>query len=232
MRALCVELNIENSMLFHRGLPEKSIPLRLDTGDIILMNIAKTTSRFIKLFTWCQWDHVGIVIRWKNNRLRLLEATAEGVTLYNLNEVLAEGDTKIAVRRLRVERSKELVEKCYTFLHDVRGRPFKKITQMGEMVKAAYGDHSDSKDNKTSLFCSQLAAAMYQAVDLIPADVASNEFTPKDWSDKNHPRLGHLEKGAVLERKLIFPQKQKAKKASKPKQEKEKSKRRFSFGKN
>jgi hypothetical protein len=35
-------------------------------------------------FTGSQWDHAGIVLRWADNGLKLFEATAGGVGLYNL----------------------------------------------------------------------------------------------------------------------------------------------------
>ncbi len=39
---------------------------------------------FFFRFTGSQWDHAGIVLRWADNGLKLFEATAGGVGLYNL----------------------------------------------------------------------------------------------------------------------------------------------------
>lgn len=74
------------------------------------------------------------------------------------------------------------------FRTEVRGRPYEdnKI----ELIKSAYdGWLGENEEDLSSLFCSELVAEAYQRMGLLPDTVASNEFTPRDFSSstKNLP---------------------------------------------
>lgn len=94
------------------------------------------------------------------SELQLFEATMDGVLVFNLKRRLKAyiKDTNIAVRRLQVERTDEMMEALYQFIEMVKGRPYKKNPV--ELLKALA--KVNATDNLGSLFCSQLVAAAYQ----------------------------------------------------------------------
>lgn len=61
------------------------LPMRVDAGDIILFSSHHLLSYGAKLFTLSEWDHVGLIVRWFNQSLRIFEATGDGVGLYDLD---------------------------------------------------------------------------------------------------------------------------------------------------
>jgi len=167
----------------------KAVPIRVDAGDIVLFSSSHLLSYGAKLFTFSEWDHVGIVIRWFNQSLRILEATGEGVGLYDLDARMREAQltVKLAVRRLHVQRSQELLDQLYQFVKNVKGRPFKR--DLTEIARAA--GKLQNKEDLSSLFCSQLCAAAYQTMKLLSASKPSNQYLPGDWGQRSCDTLVH-----------------------------------------
>ena len=192
-----------------RGVPTKVLPLRLDTGDLILFHNSHFASQATKMFTMSQWDHIGIVLRWSNNELKLFEATGNGVGLYKLSARLdfLHRNTKMAVRRLEhVERTPAMLEQLDAFICQMRGRHYKK--RLGVLVKAAVTNEKESgveDQDLSSVFCSELVVASYQKMGLVSDRFAAKAFLPKDLADKDS--FFELNDGATLERKRIFSKK-------------------------
>ncbi len=112
-------------------------------------------------------------------RLCLFEATMDGVLLFDLQKRLRVylQDTKIAVRRLEVERNDKMMEALYTFIEQVKGRPYKRNPlELLRALRAA----GNSTDNMGSVSCSQLVVAAYQAMGLLSPHVCSNNYLPAD----------------------------------------------------
>ena len=201
-------------MLKNLGVPCETLPIRADTGDIVLFHSKHISSYGTKLFTLSQWDHVGFVIRWTNSNLKLFEATSLGVGLYKLSSRLEflHTDNKIAFRRLKAERNREMMKNLNEFVEQMRGRPFKKEFSeiIGAVIKKDVNNRKD--ENLSSVFCSELVAAAYQKMGILTDKISCNAFLPKDWADKNGSLL-KFENSAELERKRIFSKK-KARKTS------------------
>eukprot|EP01103_Thecamoeba_quadrilineata_P019121 TRINITY_DN7614_c0_g1_i1.p1 TRINITY_DN7614_c0_g1~~TRINITY_DN7614_c0_g1_i1.p1 ORF type:complete len:510 (+),score=63.96 TRINITY_DN7614_c0_g1_i1:40-1569(+) len=189
------------ALLSQRGIPNPYLPVRLDTGDIILFNNTHALSYGTKLFTWSQWDHVAMVVRNQKNRLKLLEATADGVCYFSFDRRMSFLFTKakIAVRFLQVKRTPRMQQKLWEFVAQVRGRPFKQ--DLLQMVKAAEGIRN--KEDLSSLFCSQLVAAAYQSYGVLSCEKPSNQYVPKDWASRKNASLKFV-MDATLHRKIIF----------------------------
>lgn len=110
---------VDHGILSQYGFPLRSIPFRVDVGDIILMNNPDWITKITKWSTWSQWDHVALVCREKGHKsLRLLEATSDGVNTYRLEEALEDYLTTsvIGLRRLLVHRTDEMVESLSEFI--------------------------------------------------------------------------------------------------------------------
>jgi len=192
----------KNALLAHRGISSTAIPLRLDTGDIILCNTSDLRSYGTKIFTRSQWDHMAIVVRWWNNELRLLEATSdEGVEAYNLDHRLEYllSVSKIGVRCLRVSRTPEMMDALYRLIDEVLGRPFERSRM--SLLRAA--GNMNSTVDLSSLFCSELVAEAYKRMGLVEQSKPSNNYLPKVWADKTNAQIP-LAKGVYIERKFVF----------------------------
>ena len=59
-----------------------------------------------------------------------------------------------------------------------------------QLVRAAYG--GNETEDLSSLFCSQLIAAAYQRLGLLPQDTLSNNFVPSDFGTDLCHRLSEV----------------------------------------
>ncbi|KAF1321069.1 Ribonuclease h2 subunit a, partial [Globisporangium splendens] len=101
----------------------------LDCGDILLFSCRFGASVLQRKFTGAKYDHVGIVVPGASrNLLRIMEATSEGIQVYSLKARLMaysrEVSNVIAVRRIKVERTPEMVEQLRLFVERVEGNPY------------------------------------------------------------------------------------------------------------
>lgn len=166
-------------MLSMHGPPVSPLPLRMEVGDIILFDSSRLLMQGTKLATRSPWDHAALVVKKRNKPgLRLFEATMDGVQVFNLTRRLQfyVKDTKIALRRLHVERTEEMMEALYEFIEQVKGRPYKKNPFQLIKALAKFNAH----DNQGSIFCSQLVAAAYQMMGLLSMDEPANNYLPVD----------------------------------------------------
>ncbi|MCI0681473.1 MAG: hypothetical protein L0Y71_05160 [Gemmataceae bacterium] len=165
----------------------------LDTGDIVLFGGKGALSQGIKWFTRSRWSHVGMVIQlewgvflWESTTLTDLEdfdtgTMTEGVQLVVLSERIKKYDGEIAVRRLECERTAAMLDNLKQLRLELRGKPYEKAKI--ELIKAAYdGPWGDNIEDLSSLFCSEMVAEAYQAMELLGEDKPSNEYTPADFS--------------------------------------------------
>lgn len=192
---------------------------QLKTGDIILFSGKSGISEGIKFFTLSKWSHVGMVYRfdsaadplgsvfcWESTTLCDLKDAdtgklTKGVQRVELSERLERCFAKgygIAVRRLSGAVDDAMLLALNTFRHEVSGRPYE-LDRL-ELFKAAYeGLFGDNKEDLSSLFCSELIAEGYQRMGLLPDDVPSNEYTPKDFSSERRLRL---QRGYALQNEI------------------------------
>ena len=178
---------------------------KLETGDIVLFSGKGGISAGIKWFTISKWSHVGMVVRLPDwNMVLLWESTTlsniadvmdgkakQGVQLVALSERLRTYGGEAAIRRLSVKRTAAMNNALMKLRQEVKGRPYE--TSKVELVKAAYdGWWGENTENLSSLFCSELVAEAYQRMGLLSnakRALASNEFTPKDFSAAADPAL-------------------------------------------
>ncbi len=191
-------------------LPETYERLRpeLDTGDLVLFGGQSLFSSTIKWMTTCRWSHVGMVVRvtdwealflWESTLLDDLRDLStgtlhKGVQLVLLSDRLRRYAGEVAVRRLFAERTPRRLEALRQLRSELRGRPWEESRT--EMVKAIYdGPGGGNEADLSSLFCSELVAAAYMAMGLLPADPhepgyrPANEYTPADFAPEGGLRL-------------------------------------------
>lgn len=174
------------------GIACSSIPIRMNTCDIVLFSSKHALSYATKLLTHSKWDHVGLVINFKGV-LTLLESTyGSGVQINHLDDRLKnfmERGTRIGVRRLQTAMTPEQKEALVYFIHDMLGRPYEKnllelVRAVGSASKENSNNTSGSKKDHdlSSVFCSELVAAALQKIGLLSSSMTSNEFAPADFA--------------------------------------------------
>eukprot|EP01094_Clydonella_sp_ATCC50884_P004650 TRINITY_DN13686_c0_g1_i1.p1 TRINITY_DN13686_c0_g1~~TRINITY_DN13686_c0_g1_i1.p1 ORF type:complete len:710 (-),score=223.53 TRINITY_DN13686_c0_g1_i1:9-2138(-) len=164
-------------VLRHLGRPQKLIPLRMNVGDLILINSSAFLTHGVKWTTGSQWDHVAMVTQSRTSgKLSLFEATTDGVAQYTLSSALKvyRANSTIGVRRLKVERTPEMLKALEGFMTEVEGRPYTR--SLTELIRAAYGTNESEDTN--SLFCSQLVAKALQRIGVISETYLCNNILP------------------------------------------------------
>lgn len=192
----------------------ENIRPRLNTGDIVLFSGKGGISAGIKWFTQSKWSHVGMVLRlpewdavliWESTNLddvAEIESgkARKGVQIVPLSERLRKYPGETSIRLLEMERTPEMLKELSLLRAEVKGRPYE--TDKLELFKAAYeGPFGDNVEDLSSLFCSELVAEAYQRMGLLSEKKPSNEYTPKDFSDKRKLKLlkGKLQKEVIVQ---------------------------------
>ena len=176
---------------------------KTQTGDIILFSGKGGISHGIKLVTNSKWSHVGMALRlpdwdtlllWESTTLGNLADVIDGkkkrgVQLVLMSDRLRDYNGEVTVRHLigiKIDKDPNLKKKLMQFRKSVRNRPYEKDKL--ELIRAAYDSpFGHNEEDLSSLFCSELVAEAYQQLGLLPAPpkgLPSNEYTPKDFSDK------------------------------------------------
>ena len=165
-------------LLAYQGPPLVGVPMRLDWGDVVLFNLKSLNAQLVSAATASSWDHCGIVYE-ENGKLFLLEAVSGGVQTPELNgrllDALGQG-AKIGFRHLSVGRSPELKAQLWTFAVGMTGRSYKK--SVGQLVGSRWG--RNKADDLSSVFCSELVAAAFKHLELLPDSVVTSNVLPKD----------------------------------------------------
>jgi hypothetical protein len=171
---------------------------KLGTGDIVLFSGKGGISAGIKWFTNSRWSHVGMVLvlpefesvmLWESTTLSKLrdkdtDVPRSGVQLVLLSDKLVDYPGDVAMRLLDTKDRAPFLAPLSKLRLKLRGRPYEKDTI--ELINAAYdGPFGENIEDLSSLFCSELVAAAYQELKLLPRTKAANEYTPADFSTEN-----------------------------------------------
>jgi len=157
----------------------ESVPMRLETGDIVLISNSEFYTHIAKLGTMSVWDHIAMVVE-RKKELHLFESSPDGVFTTPLNKRLKfylRGST-LGVRRLIISRTPEMKKALKAFIKEVDGRPYKKNWM--DLVRAWQGSHTS--EDLSSIFCSELIAAAYKRMELLSDEIPSNNFLPVDFA--------------------------------------------------
>lgn len=166
------------------------------TGDIVLFSGTCNVGTLIKFLQGSIWSHVGMVIchpdydfpclyeSSHSDGLICLEqgVKVDGPQLVPLEEKILTYPGKVGYRRLiNVEDSELDLVALESFRRDMLGRDFEQ--SIIQMFMANLPIISNKQD-LSSLFCSELIAAAYQEMLLLPpyTDRPSNHYTPADFS--------------------------------------------------
>ena len=183
----------------------KQIRQVLKTGDILLFSSDNLIMRLWKKLTGCHWTHVGIAMRSKGtDQVLLWESTTlknicdvhshraqSGVQVVLLSLRTATYKGEVSYRRLDFSGADEgitrdgLSRKLTAFREEVRGHPFE--ADLGKILQA-FIDVSDPRNKEADLsrlFCSELVAAAFKSAGFIDEDLPAEEYTPKDFVERD-----------------------------------------------
>lgn len=167
----------------------------MKAGDIILFSGDGVVSNLIKFVQMSKWSHVGVML----SDFELLESTTltnvtsvmsdtkvKGVQVVNLAERIKSYSGEVAVRPIicASEFRLEYIEKtlkAFAVLH--HGKPYEKDEL--ELLMSAIDFIGSNEEDLSSFFCSELVAEGYQRCSLLPDNIPSNEFVPKDFASKS-----------------------------------------------
>lgn len=174
---------------------------RLKTGDIVLFSGRGFVSWLIRLITWSEWSHVGMVIRghllgqdmvlcWESTtRSSVADANTgkrrDGVQLIPLRSRVCTYKGRIGVRQLKTRLTIGGERKLVWFYQRVKNRPYE--GRWWEPLKAALPARNKRKQ-LDQLFCSEMVAEALMVVGRLPdgdAYLPSNEYTPADFAGRS-----------------------------------------------
>lgn len=170
------------------------------TGDLVLFSGSCHIGKLIKVLQGNPWSHIGMIVM--DNQYDfpcLYESThsdglidldtgkiTQGVQMVPFHEKVKVYPGSIGYRRLTNVSDQDLNYKRFAQLKkSLQGRAFEQ--SILQMVKANYdGPFGHNKEDLSSLFCSELIAASYQALGLLPSRniKTSSEYTPSDFSSE------------------------------------------------
>lgn len=170
----------------------------IDTGDLVLFSGKGGESTLVRLLSNSRWSHIGMAVRLVDRNDLLLWESAPSEDLTELAHVHAPGGVRlvplrerlrhyvghVAVRHLRVHRRSEMLSAFHAFREEVTGRPYEQ--DRWELFKAPYDGPfgANREESLSSVFCSELVAAAYQRMGLLPPDPPSNEYIPADFASE------------------------------------------------
>jgi hypothetical protein len=168
---------------------------RLALGDVVLYGGDTPQCRRLKAMMRSRWSHVAMVVRLEGDEGPLLwEATGAsgmadlvsesedgGVHLVRLEDWANKYGGDIAVRQLTVERLAGFFAAFRAFFEQVHGRPYEQTRT--QTIRACFKSFflRNRREDLSSLFCSELVAATYQRLGLLPMEPPSNTYTPRDF---------------------------------------------------
>jgi hypothetical protein len=194
----------------------KDLESSVRTGDVILFSSKHAGAQAVKCFTASTWDHIGIVVRFGQRHVYILEY-AGGVFLYPLFTRLytyyAIQGRLICLRRLVPGQDRaQMQRRVETFVRNVLGHSPPSIQEMvvavlkqegvissfiSKLAGGGAADAADVKDDLETMFCSKLIAAVYKDVGLIAGNRLSSDFLPKHFSQQYDEFLD-LQRDAML----------------------------------
>lgn len=173
---------------------------RLKTGDVVLFSGKGGISTSVKWVTLSRWSHVGMVMVldeydfvcvWESVATPTLADVESGharrgVQLVPLSARVQQYEGEIVYRSLLgVELQASDVQRLMALRKRIGRRPYEK-SRLAMMAAAWDGPFGHVPEDLSSLFCSELVAAAYQALGLIRngrKDKPSSEYVPADFSE-------------------------------------------------
>lgn len=190
----------------------------LTSGDVLLYHGQHPLHLRQQEVTGCPWSQVGLVLCLSiNTQPHVFESTKlsvcqdvkqgniiHGVQIVRLRDRVDSFEGEVAVRRLLPPLSTHRIFRLRAFAEEVHGRPFNE----SKWVAARAFFRRNAPSDRSSFFCSELAAEAYQRIGLLPAPptgLSANNYIPADFSSIFPGAHLPLERGFRLESERLLP---------------------------
>eukprot|EP01017_Pseudomicrothorax_dubius_P016314 TRINITY_DN1850_c0_g1_i8.p1 TRINITY_DN1850_c0_g1~~TRINITY_DN1850_c0_g1_i8.p1 ORF type:complete len:269 (-),score=51.52 TRINITY_DN1850_c0_g1_i8:111-917(-) len=174
----------------------------IQSGDILLFTMKDFGPNIQRFVTRSKYDHVAMLLKDETKRedeqVIVFEATSsEGVGFTKLKDFITNKwyllATRMVVRRLYCNRDNKFYERLENFVNNAYGKAYqisaqKLVNTMSIIAK------NESFEGRT-FFCSELVAAAYKRVGLLPAEISSTQYWPGSFSTE---RTLPMQMGAYL----------------------------------
>jgi len=139
-----------------------------------------------RTFTRSEYDHVGMILKYSNGEIVLFESTGrEGVGLCRWRTFKKNNwhllYSKMVYRKLDIERTDDMVNKIEKFVKATVGKKYK--VSATKLLKKKSDFEEEIRDDQT-FFCSELVAACYKRIGLLPKEIPSSSYLPGTFSEK------------------------------------------------
>lgn len=153
----------------------------VETGDLLLFKSKTASSLALRLATMSNYDHVAFLFPLETGEIFLMESLGRtGVQVIGLDWFIANSwhllYKKIVHRKLICNRDTVFFNQFMTHAKAWEGRPYR-LNMSILMHKVSFEQEYDH------FFCSQLVAALYKKLDLLPSEVSSCNYWPGNFSD-------------------------------------------------
>jgi len=154
----------------------------VNTGDVLLFTGKNLGAATVRTFSKSPYDHIGIFLRDPHGKIYLLEATGKaGVTAIDMHHFL-QNDwhklyTKLAFRKLHTEKDDNFYRTYIKFANTVLGKKYQ--ISVKKLMRSRTGHANDEGlEKEEGYFCSELVAAFYKALKLLPQEKAASRYWP------------------------------------------------------
>eukprot|EP01017_Pseudomicrothorax_dubius_P031052 TRINITY_DN3923_c0_g2_i8.p1 TRINITY_DN3923_c0_g2~~TRINITY_DN3923_c0_g2_i8.p1 ORF type:complete len:270 (-),score=51.24 TRINITY_DN3923_c0_g2_i8:114-923(-) len=163
-----------------------------ESGDILLFTSKQTHADMQRIFTGSKYDHVALLIvsnpqHEEKRQVYVFEATGgEGVSVTNLMDFKTNKwyllYTRLVIRKLNYKRETNFFEKLQEFFKKTHGKKYSISAQKLLKKQSMIAQDEDFKDR--AFFCSELVAAAYKRLGLLPNDISSTQYWPGSFSSE------------------------------------------------
>jgi len=170
---------------------------KIGPGDILLYHGSRFDHWLTRVWEWSDWDHIGIVVEYKNNTCilesvhhpskNILDVISKrpksGVRLVTLKSSLkCDKNSIVCIRPMEPKLSTKLNQKLVQFYMDNRHREFEK--SYSEMFWSSCIMCGENKTNFKTVFCSELIAEALKTIGVGKRGLcySAGNYSPKKLS--------------------------------------------------
>jgi len=170
-----------------------------DTGDIVLFKTKNISASIQRSFTRSEYDHVGLILRYSTGEIVLFEATGrEGVGLCRWKTFMRCKwhllYSKIMYRKLEINRTDDVINGIEKFVRYSVGKKYK-ITPTKLLKRKSTVKEDENVEDRT-FFCSELVAACYKKIGLLPQEVSAAQYLPGSFAAEKKLTLNNAKLGS------------------------------------
>lgn len=148
-----------------------------NSGDLILFKGKSISAKIQRSLTGSEYDHIGIILKYANDDIVILDSCGNrGVGLISwrafINLKFFKLYHKIVWRKLEAKRNEQFINKLDKFIRFALKKKY--CCSLTKLLRKKPKKTDDNLDNsKKTFFCSELVAAAYKYLNLLPSNISA-----------------------------------------------------------